>query len=235
MRTSRVRFVFSASCALMMTLSVGAGAEAAGEVAFVATAHYFEHATSDPADVTGSPKAVWQVYRNSRGQLRFDWGEKVLIVDPVARQYLQLDTTSKTVRQRAAWDLERSDDLAAAASPEATPAGRSTITPLGSKRVSGFNATGQRVTQVIEVNSSSVSSVTLETEIWVSTELSVPLLVTTTGSHGRQTRYELVDIRFEEPLDDQFVIPDGYRLVTNEPSPSRRFDARALLELARAD
>src|SRR5690606_36961297 len=64
-------------------------------VAFVATAHYFEHATSDPADVTGSPKAVWQVYRNSRGQLRFDWGEKVLIVDPVARQYLQLDTTAK--------------------------------------------------------------------------------------------------------------------------------------------
>src|SRR5690606_19607137 len=80
------------------------------------------------------------------------------------------------------------------------------VEPLGSKIIEGLPSDGRRIVQDVDFGAEhSELGVTVTTEIWVASELGVPVLVLMTSSNGRQTRYALRNVRFEETSPAQFV------------------------------
>ena len=140
--------------------------------------------------------------------MRMDWGREVVLVDPTAGETLRLDMQRRTF-QRISERLDATDAALSEAPTDARAV--QNVEPLGSKIIEGLPSDGRRIVQDVDFGAEhSELGVTVTTEIWVASELGVPVLVLMTSSNGRQTRYALRNVRFEETSPAQFVVPEGF-------------------------
>ena len=177
---------------------------------------------SDGTQITRSEQV--KMYRDSQGRTRTErtmtapggsaaqTRTMISIVDPVAGYETRLDAERSTA-VRTALPVPRSG-----ARP-APPAGAPTpqVQDLGTKTINGLLATGTRTTLTIPAgafgNSQVIESVR---EVWVSQDLQVPLLVTSTDPRFGTSTMQLGSVVRAEPDASLFQIPSSYSVTTRD-------------------
>lgn len=180
-----------------------------------------------------------KVYRDSRGRTRTESvvsGKEgssresfVTIFDPAVNATVQLEASSQTARKsmfpRGGFGGERG--------PGPPPMGRTEkfdtlTTDLGSRNINGLNATGTRVTLTIPAGAiGNNQPIPVIRETWVSTDLKVPLLITSSDPRFGNSTMQLTNIVRSEPDPALFSIPADYRIINDRgfgPGPRDEHD-----------
>jgi hypothetical protein len=165
-----------------------------------------------------------KVYRDSQGRVRSEHTmtppggspaqarTMISIIDPVAGYETRLDTERSTAVKTAL-------PSARTGTRPAPPAGAPTpeIQDLGVKTINGLAVTGTRRTLIIPAgaigNSQAIQSVH---EVWVSQDLQVPLLVSSTDPRSGTSTMQLGSVVRAEPDASLFQIPASYAVTTRE-------------------
>jgi hypothetical protein len=136
----------------------------------------------------------------------------VSIVDPVAGFETRLDAEHSTA-------LKTALPATRSGTRPAPPAGAPTpqVQDLGSKTINGLLATGTRTTMTIPAgsfgNSQAIQTVR---EVWLSPDLQVPLLITTTDPRFGTSTMQLGSVTRNEPDAALFQIPSSYSVTARE-------------------
>ena len=164
-----------------------------------------------------------KVYRDSEGRVRSETTITVAgstqtvisIFDPVAGYVVRLNLQNLT----AVKHVLPASGSAPGGAPPAPPTGANAPQiqkqDLGSKTINGLVATGTQITDTIPAgaigNAEAIQSVR---EIWISTALSVPVLVTTNDPRFGTSTMELTNVSQGEPDASLFQIPSNYTVTT---------------------
>lgn len=220
------RAVVCAAC-LVIASHVHAQAPARG-TPFIAEAHY----TSTLATNGQNPPVIWEVARDRSGRMRIDRGREVVIADPVSARYLHLDTHARTVLEVAVSPRPAANATSIPEVPLATngilarAVDGSQVKSLGTRVIEGYLSEGRLITRSVNVDPRRPESrVTVEMEIWTSSEIG-PLIVNTRTSQGHEQQYALKNIRLEEAPAARFKAPAAFTRIT--ATPSQRPDAAGI-------
>ena len=94
-----------------------------------------------------------------------------------------------------------------------------TIEDLGSSNISGVEVEGTRITRVIpEGTVGNDRAFTATEELWHSNELDVDVRATRSDPRMGTRTTTLSEVRLSEPDPKYFQVPDGYRVVEQQPS-----------------
>ncbi len=163
-------------------------------------------------------------YRDGQGRMRIEVPQpnptndraRVLIeiFDPVAGVAYLLDPSNMTGR-KSAYIGPKAKDRPAARKPQP---GQVQEEDLGTRKINGFEATGQRTTQTIPAgaigNRQPILSVT---ETWTSTALKIPVLHKRSDPRFGDSTMQLTQITLGEPDPSLFQVPSNYELTPGGP------------------
>jgi hypothetical protein len=178
-----------------------------------------------------------KVYRDSQGRVRMERaasadasgepanGPSVSIFDPVAGNSYVLNPQKLTAfstpipapRQGAATAGERPYGRG---QRQNTP--QATKEELGTQTINGLPATGTRTTRTIPAGAiGNAQPIQIVREVWVSTDLKVPVMIKSSDPRFGTTVTQLTNITQAEPDASLFQVPANYTL-TQRPRPSRQ-------------
>ena len=156
-----------------------------------------------------------KVYRDSQGRVRTEMTRgthtMITIFDPVAGYVAHLDPTKQTATK-----------MTLPSNPPSHPAPPNppqiSKQDIGTETMSGLTATGTRITETIPAGAfGNQQPIQTVREVWVSTALSVPVLVKTTDPRFGTSTIQLTDITRSEPDPALFQIPAGWTVTTRQP------------------
>lgn len=99
------------------------------------------------------------------------------------------------------------------------PAGELQTVDLGTKTINGLTATGTRTTVTIPVGAiGNNQPIPVVRETWVSTDLKVPVLITSSDPRFGTSTMQLTNVVRSEPAASLFAVPSSYQLMV-EPGP----------------
>jgi hypothetical protein len=167
-----------------------------------------------------------KVYRDSQGRVRTEatlparpgsngaTHTVITIFDPVAGYVAHLNPDKQT-----AMKMTLPATPAARPTPPAPP--NVTKQDLGTQSINGLAATGTRITETIPAGAfGNQQPIIVTREVWVSTALSVPVLVKSTDPRHGSSTMQLTDISRSEPDASLFQIPSTYTVSTRTaPTP----------------
>ncbi len=170
----------------------------------------------------------FKVYRDSQGRTRTERTitppaasgkqpfTEVTIVDPVAAYRYQLNSTTMTAIQTA---LPAPRTSTGNGTRPAPPAGsdKPTVTTasLGTQVINGVTATGTQVTETIPAGTfGNAQAIQIVRVTWISTDLKVPVRVTSSDPRFGTRDLEVASIVTTEPDASLFVVPSGYTVKT---------------------
>jgi hypothetical protein len=191
--------------------------------------HDSSQTLADGSKITHSDST--KVFRDSQGRVRTEntitpppgsteqARTMITIFDPVAGTISRIDPQAMTVDKSTipVGDGGRRPPPA----PPAGTAGPNVVTvDLGSKTINGLIATGTRTTVTIAAGTVGNSGpLTNVHEIWVSTDLKVPVLITDSDSRTGTRTTQLTGVSRAEPSASLFVAPSTYT-VTSHTRPA---------------
>ncbi len=169
-----------------------------------------------------------KVYRDSQGRVRTEVTmtpppgstaqarTMITIFDPVAGTISRIDPQQMTVDTSTI----RTGGPARGPAPTNSTDPNVVTLDLGTKTINGLTATGTRITRTIPAgtmgNSQTIQSVH---EIWISTDLKVPVLITDTDPRSGTHTMQLTSVVRSEPAASLFVAPSNYT-VTSHARPA---------------
>jgi hypothetical protein len=160
------------------------------------------------------------LYRDQNGRMRIERGANVWIQDPVAGFSAVLDTGAKTATVlvtpgRTA--VASAPAANAAAGAPGSTASRSPTVDLGTQVLSGFPAAGSQFTSTIPIGAiGNILPIVTTTEVWISKDLHLPLLVTVSNSLNGQHTTAYSNIQETSQLAASlFAIPAGYQTTSS--------------------
>jgi hypothetical protein len=199
--------------------------------------HMFGGPMGPPKVVTGAPYSATQkiqfqqtladgnqiqhtednrVYRDSQGRVRTEVGRPdghttITIFDPVAGYIAHLNPD-----KQVAMKMTLPANPPTPPTPPTPP--NATKQDLGTQTINGLAATGTRLTETIPAGAfGNQQPITVTREVWVSTALSVPVLVKSTDPRHGTSTMELTDINRAEPDPSLFQIPSAYTVTKRTP------------------
>lgn len=171
-----------------------------------------------------STEMTTKVYRDSQGRVRRESTRTgrngqtrtfITIFDPVAGFEARLDPEKLTAvkhtlpPQNAASANRPKRNTEEGAGPQIT------TSDLGTKTIEGLAATGKQVTMTVAAgemgNSEPIKTVR---EVWTSTALKIPVLVTSTNPEFGTSKMQLAAVTQAEPDPSLFQIPSNYTVST---------------------
>jgi hypothetical protein len=176
----------------------------------------------------GEGRTRREVYRiNSQG-VPDDSPNYVDIFDPVTGVSYDLNPRTQTAQKR--------EDRVATSRKSANPTGPTAqqrnvqarpesirqerqSESLGSQVIEGLNAEGKRYTTVYPAGAiGNEQPLEIVTEVWISTELHIPLLHKSDDPRRGQTVTQVTNIRRDEPSPDLFQVPPDYTVEEMRPT-----------------
>lgn len=178
-----------------------------------------------------------KVYRDGQGRMRIEGtagpgafhgqagGTVISIFDPVAGYSHVLNPQKMTVMSRAIPTGKKPDSVAGG-----RPHGRGqgpnapqvTTEDLGTQTINGLAATGTRTTRTIPAGAfGNAQPIQIVREVWVSTDLKVPLTIKSSDPRFGTTVTQLTNITQGEPDASLFQVPAGYS-AAERTRPSRQ-------------
>jgi hypothetical protein len=158
-----------------------------------------------------------KVSRDSEGRVRSESGNNVTIFDPVAGNSTRLDS-QKLIAVQSALPPQRTGNHPAHANAahQRGPAGATFQTEdLGTQTINGLVATGTRVTETIPAGAiGNQQPLVVTRTTWVSTELKVPVQITSSDPRFGTSTMNLTGVTREEPDAALFKVPSGYAVTT---------------------
>ncbi len=165
-----------------------------------------------------------KVYRDSQGRVRRETTRTnragqaesfVTIFDPVAGFEARLNPTKLTAEKHVIPTQSGTANPKREARPAGDEGPQISKSDLGSKTIEGLAATGVQVTMTVPAgemgNSEPIKSVR---EVWTSTALQVPVLVTSTNPRFGTSKTQLTAVSQAEPEASLFQIPSDYKVST---------------------
>ncbi len=178
-----------------------------------------------------------KVYRDSQGRVRTERtasagapggpaaGTTISIFDPVAGNSYVLNPQKMTASSMTLPPARQGKDAAAVRphgrgqGPNATNA---TPEDLGRQTINGLAATGTRTTRTIPAGAfGNAQPIQIVREVWVSTDLKVPLTIKSSDPRFGTTLTQLTNVVQGEPDAALFQVPAGYT-VTQRTRPGRQ-------------
>ncbi len=165
-------------------------------------------------------------YRDEYGRSRLEQGGTITINDPVNRVTITLDLT-----QRIARKVEHPAPAQTRTPSSSVPSqgsGAKTTTELGTQKIDGIEVVGQRFVNMVPVTMFTGSGKPIEqtTEVWVSIELQLPILVTVSDAVSGKTTVRYKNIQRDVEMDPQlFDVPAGFQVVLGTPGAFRPVQA----------
>lgn len=152
-----------------------------------------------------------KIYRDSSGRVRRDTTIQsrtmITIFDPVAGYVVRLDPSTSTAVKSA---LPSPPPTPPSGNPPQGP-GTVTTTDLGSKTIAGLVATGTRTTMTIPAGAIGNSqAIQVVRDVWTSTQLEIPVLVTSTDPQRGTSTMQMTSATLGEPDASLFQIPASY-------------------------
>jgi len=149
-----------------------------------------------------------KIYRDSAGRVRTETTAQsrtmITIFDPVAGYVAHLDPSTSTADKMT---------LPANPPPGNPPQGPGTVATqdLGSKTINGLVATGTRTTITIPAGTfGNTQALQIVRDVWISTDLQIPVLVTSTDPQRGTSTMQLTSAVRGEPDASLFQIPASY-------------------------
>jgi hypothetical protein len=205
-----------------------------GPQAIVTGAPYSGVQTNDSKQTLGDGSQIShsdsiKLYRDSQGRVRTEMTvtpppgstetarTMITIFDPVAGTISHIDPQQMTVDKMtipAGGGTPRTPPTPPAGAPQPV------TLDLGTKTINGLTATGTRTTRTIAAgaigNSQALTSVH---EIWISTDLKVPVLITDSDPRSGTRTSQLTNVVRSEPAATLFIAPSTYT-VTSHTRPA---------------
>lgn len=173
-----------------------------------------------------------KVYRDSQGRVRTEITmtppnggtaqTMITIFDPVAGFTATLNPQTSTAVKRTMPTAGTGPARTPPTPPTGATAPTVQTTDLGTKVINGLNATGTRTTVTIPAGAVGNSQALTSTrEVWQSTDLKVPVLVTSSDPQRGTSTTQLTNVVRSEPDASLFLIPSSYTIST-AAFPGRR-------------
>jgi hypothetical protein len=177
------------------------------------------------------------IYRDSEGRVRREIGFElvtpstgaakrtmIVITDPVSGNRYMLNPENKTAHQMPLHPgkaghggPDAMHEMPGPVQLEGNAANLKTD-QLGTKTISGLQATGTRMTRTIPAGEiGNANPIEVVTERWYSSDLQLPLLMTHKDPMMGTMTTTLVNITRAEPDASLFQVPADYKLVTGKP------------------
>jgi len=173
------------------------------------------------------------LYRDSQGRVRREMTVEaatpstgavkhtiITINDPVSGNRYMLDPTNKTARQMPKRPHDHGQHPNRPAADEIRQMLSKSVQQdqLGTKTVSGFQTTGERVTRTIAAGEiGNEKPIQVVTERWFSTDLQLPLLITHTDPLMGTATTKVTSVTRGEPDASLFQVPSDYKVVSGRP------------------
>jgi hypothetical protein len=178
-----------------------------------------------------SQQTVTKVYRDSEGRVRKeitrtsrsgDTQQFVTLFDPVGGFEARLNPQKLTAEKHPLPPKRNASDT-----PPTPPSGEDRpqikTEDLGTNTIEGQAATGKRVTMTIPAGEmGNADAVQVVREVWTSTALKVPVLVSRTDPRFGKSTTQLSAITQAEPDAALFQIPSNYKVTTRTGPPGFR-------------
>jgi hypothetical protein len=151
-----------------------------------------------------------KVYRDSQGRVRTeatrDSHIMITIYDPVAGYVTRLDPQNSTAVKSAL----------PSGPPPARPAPQIQTGDLGSKTINGLIATGTRTLITIPAGAfGNTQPIQATREVWTSTDLQVPVLITSSDPRFGTSTSQLTSVIRSEPDPSLFQVPSAYTVTAH--------------------
>jgi hypothetical protein len=170
-----------------------------------------------------SRQTVTKVYRDSEGRVRKEitttgrngqTHQFVTLFDPLGGFEARLNP-QKLTAEKHPLPPQRQGEKTPPAPPSGEDGPQIKTEDLGSNTIEGQAATGKRVTVTIPAGEmDNPDAVQIVREIWTSTVLKVPVLITSTNPHFGKSTTQLTGISQGEPDAALFQIPSNYKVTT---------------------
>jgi len=170
-----------------------------------------------------------QVYRDSQGRVRMEvtmparpgsnggTHTMISIFDPVAGVALHLDPQRQTA-EKMTLPPRRAANGTRPPRPEGAP--QMVKTDLGTQAVNGLPAKGTRMTETIPAGAfGNQEAIEVVREVWLSTDLSVPVMEKVTDPRSGTRTMQLTNIVRSEPDASLFQAPSNYKISTRSHGP----------------
>jgi hypothetical protein len=171
-----------------------------------------------------STETSTKVYRDSQGRVRRELTRTlrngqtrtfITIFDPVASFEARLDPEKLTAVKRTLPPQNGAALNRPRHNAEEGGGHQVTTVDLGTKTIEGLAATGKQITMTVPAgemgNSEPINTVR---EVWTSTALKVPVLVTITNPEFGTSKMQLTAVTQSEPDPSLFQIPSNYTVST---------------------
>jgi hypothetical protein len=191
-----------------------------------------EQTLSDGTKMTNQQQT--KVYRDSFGRVRSETTHQrpdgttetsISIFDPVAGVSYALRPAAKTAdkivlpsQTQTGWHMDRGQW---ARNSNSTNAPQRVTTDLGQSVVNGLAATGTKMTETIPAGAiGNNQAIQITRTTWISTDLKVPVQITTSDPRNGTSTLNLTNIVRSEPDASLFSVPSDYT-VNTRTSPAR--------------
>jgi hypothetical protein len=157
-----------------------------------------------------------KVYRDSQGRVRtettHDSHTMITIFDPVAGYVTRLDPQASTAVKSA---LPTGTLPARPTPPAGSTAPQIQTEDLGSKTINSLTATGTRTLITIPAGAfGNAQAIQSTREVWTSTDLQVPVLITSSDPRFGTSTSQLTAVTLAEPDATLFQVPSTYTVST---------------------
>jgi hypothetical protein len=140
----------------------------------------------------------------------------IMINDPVAGKRYMLDPTNKTARElRAPRGLGEHPHHPGSDGMKEMLSKNVKRDSLGTKTISGYEATGEKVTRTIAAGEiGNEKPIEVVTERWFSTDLQLPVMLVHTDPMMGTATTKVTSVTRSEPDASLFQVPSDYKIVT---------------------